>query len=172
MPKEAVVTNTGSINSQGLCNSLFENSFYDNGTLRTTPQNILSSTWVCQRNSTASNSTTTVIDITSMSTGLYAVGDIIWVSDAFWYYDTNAAKFTYSKNRDYDVAISAPVGVNPPAVTGFASGFAIGKDPRDSKVRWNCNYLISLNFTSATGMCGRNTLELEMVSAKNIGFTD
>jgi len=44
MPKEAVVTNTGSINSQGLCNSLFENSFYDNGTLRTTPQNILSST--------------------------------------------------------------------------------------------------------------------------------
>lgn len=107
-----------------------------------------------------------------MSSGLYAVGDIIRVSDAFWYYDTNAAKFTYSKNRDYDVAISAPVGVNPPVIDGFTTGFSISKDPRDGKVRWNCNYLINLNFTSISGMCGWNTLELEMVSADSTLFTD
>lgn len=63
-----------------------------------------------------------------MSTGLYAVGDVIRISDAFWYYDTKAAKFTYSKNRDYDVAITAPLS-NPPTVTNFLNTFTLSKDP-------------------------------------------
>lgn len=88
-----------------------------------------------------------------MSTGLYAVGDVIRISDAFWYYDTQASKFTYSKNRDYDVAISAP-STNPPTVTMFTETFTIAKDPNVNKVRWNCNYLIQLSFTGTLGMCG------------------
>jgi len=75
-----------------------------------------------------------VIDVTSMSTGLYAVGDVIRISDAFWYYDTLASKFTYSKNRDYDVAITAPANTNPPTITNFTETFTIAKDPQVSKI--------------------------------------
>ncbi len=169
MPTTAVITNQGSISSQGLCNSIFETSYFDNGTFRTSPQTLLSSSRVCQRNGTISTNDTIVIDVTSMSTGLYAVGDVIRISDAFWYYDTLANKFTYSKNRDYDVAISAP-STNPPVVTNFNTTFVISKDPQVAKVRWNCNYLIQMTFTGTLGMCGRNYLELEMVSAKNTQF--
>lgn len=125
MPSTSIITNSGAIASQGLCSSIFENSYLEDGvTLRTTPSTLLSSSRVCQRNQTASLTDTIVIDVTSMSTGLYAVGDIIRVSDAFWYYDTSNAKFTYSKNRDYDVAITGP-STDPPQITGFSTSFTI-----------------------------------------------
>lgn len=100
-----------------------------------------------------------------MSTGLYAVGDIIRVSDIFWFYDTSDTDyFTYSKNRDYDVVISAP-STAPPVVAKFNTGFSFQVDPVAKVNVWNCNYLINMTFSSTTGMCGRNSLKIEMVSA-------
>lgn len=155
MPTTAVITNLGAVATQGLCGEIFTNSNTSNYT------SLFSSSAVCQRNSTLSNSSMIVIDITSMNSGSYAVNYIVTIADIFWYYNTQDSIFTDTKNRKYDVKITAPI---TSTLTLANFNFSISPDPTTSSVRWNCNYLANLQWYGTTGMCGANTLSVSIVS--------